>query len=184
MKIKKLSTALAVMPFGIAAASTAPYSVPHYGNVSLNDTAAINPYVYLSCSRPVLPHLHVSLFPTLDHSLQRRSHWPLLNHAERLLGPRHDACAATTSTPHHSTPHSAKYQVFAGIKIRQNVIPTNRQQQGLKSRQIFLSICYHDFHQLVRHLDQEEDTAPQTSLPWQRRSTGKSHEQRRTQEAK
>jgi hypothetical protein len=45
MKIKKLSTALAVMPFGIAAASTAPYSAPHYGNVSLNDTAAINPYV-------------------------------------------------------------------------------------------------------------------------------------------
>jgi hypothetical protein len=74
------------------------------------------------------------------------------HHAERLLEALHDACA-TSSTPHHSTPHSAKYQVFAGIKIRQNVIPTNRQQQSLKSRQIFLSIFYHDFHQLVRHLD-------------------------------
>jgi hypothetical protein len=45
MKIKKLSAALAAMPFGIAAASMAPYSAPHYGNVSMNDTAAINPYV-------------------------------------------------------------------------------------------------------------------------------------------
>lgn len=46
MKIKKLTAALvAAMPFGIAAALTAPYSAPHYGNVSMNGTAAIDPYV-------------------------------------------------------------------------------------------------------------------------------------------
>jgi hypothetical protein len=46
MKIKKLVAALAAMPFGIAAALTAPGSVPPpYGNVSVNDTAAIDPYV-------------------------------------------------------------------------------------------------------------------------------------------
>jgi len=45
MKIKKLVAALASTPFGIAAALTASGSVPPYGNVSINDTAAINPYV-------------------------------------------------------------------------------------------------------------------------------------------
>jgi hypothetical protein len=46
MKVKKLVAALAAMPFGIAAALTAPGSVPPpYGNVSINDTAAIDPYV-------------------------------------------------------------------------------------------------------------------------------------------
>jgi len=48
MKIKKLVAALAVTLFGIAAALTAPSSVPPYGNVSINDTAAIDPYVYSS----------------------------------------------------------------------------------------------------------------------------------------
>ena len=47
MKLKKLAVALATTPFGIAAALTAPGSAPPYGNVSVNDTAAIDPYVYM-----------------------------------------------------------------------------------------------------------------------------------------
>lgn len=45
MKLKKLVVALAATSFGIAVALTAPGSVPPYGNVSINDTAAIDPYV-------------------------------------------------------------------------------------------------------------------------------------------
>ena len=45
MKLKKLVAALAATSFGIAAALTAPGSVPPYGNVSVNDTAAMDPYV-------------------------------------------------------------------------------------------------------------------------------------------
>lgn len=45
MKLKKLAVALATTLFGIAAALTAPGSLPPYGNVSVYDTAAIDPYV-------------------------------------------------------------------------------------------------------------------------------------------
>lgn len=54
MKLKKLAVALATTPFGIAAALTAPGSVPPYGNVSVNDTAAIDPYVYIFFLPPAL----------------------------------------------------------------------------------------------------------------------------------
>lgn len=67
MKLKKLVVALAMTPFGIAAALTAPGSgPPPYGNVSVNDTAAIDPYVYpvpaslsFTHTLPSFPHLAI-----------------------------------------------------------------------------------------------------------------------------
>ena len=43
MKLKKLVTALAVMPFGIAAGLTASGSAPFYGNVTTTRNATIDP---------------------------------------------------------------------------------------------------------------------------------------------
>jgi hypothetical protein len=71
MKIKKLVAALATTPFGVAAALTASGSVPPYGSVSINDTAAIDPYVYSPPSVPAFFCLPYTLFlPFLGHILR------------------------------------------------------------------------------------------------------------------
>ena len=127
MKLKKLVVALAAMPFGIAAALTAPGSAPPYGNVSVNDTAAIDPYVYMFLLSSVSSLAHtLSSFPRTATSDNEGA--IVCHNAARLYETQHDAGIFTPSTtPCNPTPHSAKYQAFAVIKLQQDVIPSNQQ---------------------------------------------------------
>ena len=115
MKIKKLVAALTVTLFGIAAALTAPSSVPPYANVSINDTAAIDPYVYSSCS--VLAFFCFAyMLSSFPHSAKTCDEGNTTQHGQGLCGtlPR---VRTPSTTPYHPTPHSAEYQAFAVIKL-------------------------------------------------------------------
>lgn len=64
MKIKKLTTIIAVVPFGAATVLTAAGTAPYYSNASLHGTAVVVPYVqHLSLPWPLLP-TRESLLPS------------------------------------------------------------------------------------------------------------------------
>jgi hypothetical protein len=146
MKIKKLTAVLAAMPFGIAAAFTAPDSAPNYHNVSMNGTAAMNPYVSFSFFISTSTCLTLAFFLSRTRPyLAPKEPLPAAHHAGRLSGSfRCDACS-TLSTLLHFTPHSAQYKVIAAIELHQNVIHTYQ-----PTRQVG-PIRRHNFCQLVQH---------------------------------
>jgi hypothetical protein len=88
---------------------------------------------------PVLPHLHVSLFPTLDHSLQRRSHWPLLK------------CRTPTWFPSRclrgdnldAAPLYAAFSKVSSLRWHQDTSKCHTHQQATRGPQVPTDLSFH-----------------------------------------